>query len=106
MPPWSVRDALQFDGVYKEVRHAIKVQKQRGRDKFPVIPLSTDGTKLGALEKVFGTEPTYILVSGAPAVPRRPSIRSSSRWTRNSTWLRARSPGPIRLRNSFWNSPT
>ncbi len=55
--------ALQSKWVDKEVRYAIKVQKQRGREKFPVIPLSLDGTRLGALEKVFGTEPTYIPVS-------------------------------------------
>src|SRR6202034_1578281 len=59
-------DALQSKWVDKEVRHALKGQKKRGREKVPVIPLSLDGTKLGPLEKVFGTEPTYIPVSSAP----------------------------------------
>src|SRR5260370_18064011 len=42
-------DALQSKWVGKELRHALKVQKQRGRDKFPVIPLSLNGTRLGVL---------------------------------------------------------
>ena len=41
-------DALQSNWVGKELRHALDVQKQRGREKFPVIPLSLNGTKLGA----------------------------------------------------------
>ena len=57
--------ALQSRWVGKEIRHALKVQKKRGREKFPVIPLSLDGTKLGVLEELFGTEPTYIPVSSA-----------------------------------------
>jgi len=57
--------SLQSRWVDKEVRYAIKLQKKRGREKFPVIPLSLDGTKLGVLEEVFGTEPTYIPVRGA-----------------------------------------
>ena len=39
------------------------MQKQRGKDKFPVIPLSLNGTKLGVLEEFFGEEPLYIPVS-------------------------------------------
>ena len=57
-------DALQSKWVGKEIRYALEVQKQRGRDKFPVIPLSLDGTRLGVMEEFFGTEPTYIPVSG------------------------------------------
>src|ERR1041384_174286 len=49
--------------VGKELRHALTVRDQRGKDKFPVIPLSLDGTKLGVLEEFFGEEPTYIPVS-------------------------------------------
>ena len=56
-------DALQSKWVGKELRHALDVQKQRGKDKFPVIPLSLDGTKLGVLEEFFGEEPLYIPVS-------------------------------------------
>lgn len=49
--------------VGKELRHAIDVQKQRGKDKFPVISLSLNGTKLGVLEEFFDEEPVYIPVS-------------------------------------------
>ncbi len=56
-------DALQSKWVGKELRHALLVQEQRGKDKFPVIPLSLNGTKLGVLEEFFGEEPIYIPVS-------------------------------------------
>ena len=49
--------------VGKELRYALDVRKQRGKDKFPVIPLSLNGTKLGVLEAFFGEEPVYIPVS-------------------------------------------
>ena len=58
-------DALQSKWVGKELRHALDVQKERGKDKFPVIPLSLNGTKLGVLEEFFGEEPVYISVSSA-----------------------------------------
>jgi tetratricopeptide (TPR) repeat protein len=58
-------DSLQSKWVGKELRHALDVQKQRGQDAFPVIPLSLNGTKLGVLEELFGEEPVYIPVSGA-----------------------------------------
>jgi tetratricopeptide (TPR) repeat protein len=58
-------DALQSKWVGKELRHALDVQKQRGRDTFPVIPLSLNDTKLGVLEEFFGEEPVYIPVSSA-----------------------------------------
>ena len=58
-------DALQSKWVGKELRHALEVQKQRGKDQFPVIPLSLNGTKLGVLEEFFGEEPIYIPVSSA-----------------------------------------
>ena len=35
-------DALQSKWVGKELRHALDVRKQRGKDKFPVIPLSLE----------------------------------------------------------------
>src|SRR5262245_57832432 len=56
-------DALQSKWVGRELRRALDVQKQRGKDKFPVIPLSLNGTKLGVLEDFFGEEPVYIPVS-------------------------------------------
>ncbi len=57
-------DALQSKWVGKELSHALDVQRERGRDQFPVIPLSLNGTKLGVLEEFFGEEPLYIPVSG------------------------------------------
>ncbi|HXU31309.1 MAG TPA: tetratricopeptide repeat protein [Thermoanaerobaculia bacterium] len=56
-------DGLQSNWVGKELRHALKTRDARGKDKFPVIPLSLDGTKLGVLEEFFGEEPVYISVS-------------------------------------------
>jgi tetratricopeptide (TPR) repeat protein len=58
--------SLQSEWVGEELWHALQVQKERGRDKFPVVPLSLDGTKLGVLKKFFQEEPTYIPVSNAP----------------------------------------
>jgi tetratricopeptide (TPR) repeat protein len=58
-------DALQSKWVGKELRYALDVQKQRGKDQFPVIPLSLNGTKLGVMEEFFGEEPIYIPVSSA-----------------------------------------
>jgi tetratricopeptide (TPR) repeat protein len=57
-------DALQSRWVGKELRHALLVREQRGKDQFPVIPLSLNNTKLGVLEEFFGEEPVYIPVSG------------------------------------------
>jgi tetratricopeptide (TPR) repeat protein len=57
---------LQSKRVGKELRHALKVRKQReqrGDGHFPVIPLSLDGTRLGMLEAIFGEEPVYLPVS-------------------------------------------
>jgi len=56
-------DALQSKWVGKELKHALKLRGQRGKDKFPVIPLSLNGTKLGVLEEFFGEEPLYIPVT-------------------------------------------
>jgi hypothetical protein len=58
-------EALQSKWVGKELRHALKLREERGKDKFPVIPLSLNGTKLGVLEEFFGEEPLYIPVSSA-----------------------------------------
>ena len=56
-------DALQSKWVGKELRHALEVWKERGKDAYPVIPLSLNGTKLGVLEEFFGDESIYIPVS-------------------------------------------
>jgi hypothetical protein len=58
--------ALQSEWVGKELVHGLKVQAERGRDVFPVIPLSLNGTRLGVLQALFMEEPTYISVSSAP----------------------------------------
>jgi len=56
-------DALQSKWVGKELRYALKIQEQRGKDKFPVIPISLNETKLGILEEEFAEEPIYIAVN-------------------------------------------
>ncbi len=58
--------SLQSRWVGKELRHGLKLQAERGRAAFPVIPLSLNGTRLGVLEDFFDEEPTYISVSSAP----------------------------------------
>jgi hypothetical protein len=58
-------NSLQAKWVGKELRHALDIQKQRGRDNFRVFALSLDGTKLGVLESLFDEEPVYIPVSSA-----------------------------------------
>ena len=58
-------DALQSRWVGKELRHALAVQRQRGRDAYPVFVLSLDGTKLGVLEAIFEGEPLYIAAQSA-----------------------------------------
>ncbi len=54
---------LQSKWVGKELRHALNLQEQRGREAFPVFALALDGTRLGVLEELFGEEPVYIPVS-------------------------------------------
>lgn len=56
---------LQSKWVGKELRHALKLRDERGKDCYPVIPLSLDGTQLGVMEEFFEAEPIYIPVSSA-----------------------------------------
>ncbi|HEU4833719.1 MAG TPA: toll/interleukin-1 receptor domain-containing protein, partial [Pyrinomonadaceae bacterium] len=56
-------DSLQSEWVGDELQHALSIRDQRGKDKFPVIPLSLNGTKLGVLKGFFREEPVYISVS-------------------------------------------
>ncbi len=58
--------SLQSRWVGKELLHGLQVQKHRGRERFAVVPLSLDGTRLGVFEEFFEEEPTYIAVSSAP----------------------------------------
>ncbi|MFM8330662.1 MAG: tetratricopeptide repeat protein [Candidatus Methylumidiphilus sp.] len=57
--------ALQSRWVGKELRHALLEQERRGKEAFPVIALSLDGTKLGVLEGYFKDEPLYLPLSSA-----------------------------------------
>jgi tetratricopeptide (TPR) repeat protein len=56
-------DAMQSEWVGDELSYALEVQKKHGKEKYPVIPLSLNGTKLGVLKQIFGGEPAYIPVS-------------------------------------------
>jgi len=56
-------DSLQSKWVGMELVHALELRKQRGKHKFPVIPLSLNGTRLGVLEQFFGEEAVYLPVS-------------------------------------------
>jgi tetratricopeptide (TPR) repeat protein len=55
--------ALQSRWVGKELRHALKLREQRGKEQFPVFALALNGTRLGVLEEIFGEEPVYIPLS-------------------------------------------
>jgi len=55
--------SLQSRWVGKEVQYGIQIQGQRGRDQFPIIPLSLNGIRLGVLEGLFEEEPTYVPVN-------------------------------------------
>jgi tetratricopeptide (TPR) repeat protein len=55
--------ALESKWVGNELRHALKVQKKRGKKEYPVIPLLLNSTKLGVLEGCFKEEPAYIPVT-------------------------------------------
>ena len=59
-------DGLQSTWVGKELQYALELQKQRGKTKYPIIPLSLNGTKLGMMEVLFGEEPIYIPVTNDP----------------------------------------
>ncbi len=59
-------DSLQSIWVGRELKHALKIQAERGKEKYPVIPLALDNTKLGVLEGFFKEEPIYIPVSSGP----------------------------------------
>ena len=56
-------DGLQSTWVGRELRHALAVREKRGKDQFPIIPLSLNGTKLGVLEEFLGEQPLYVPVS-------------------------------------------
>ena len=101
-------DALQSKWVGKELRHALDVQKQRGKDKFPVIPLSLNGTKLGVLEEFFDEEPIYIPVSSDAGGIEAAMNAILVAWASGSrpTCPPRRSRRPSRWRNSSSNSPT
>jgi tetratricopeptide (TPR) repeat protein len=57
--------SLQSEWVGDELAYALELQNARGRNAFPVIPISLDGTKLGVLKRLFGEEPRHIPVNSA-----------------------------------------
>ncbi|MBK1648239.1 TIR domain-containing protein [Rhabdochromatium marinum] len=59
-------DAFQSDWVCAELTLALDVQQEKGADQYRVIPLTLDGTKLGAFSGYFGAAPAYIPLSSAP----------------------------------------
>lgn len=62
-------DALQSKWVGKELTYAIAQQTHRSKDRFRVIALALDDTRLGVLEQFFDEEPLYIPVrSGAGGI--------------------------------------
>lgn len=67
--------ALQSTWVGKELKHALVVQKQRGKGEYPLIPLSLNGTQLGVLEQIFGEEPIFqaSLLQQLAADPKLPN---------------------------------
>lgn len=58
-------DGLQSEWVGKELVRALELRKERGKEAYPVVPLSLNGTKLGVMGQLFGEEPKYIPVSSA-----------------------------------------
>jgi hypothetical protein len=58
-------DALQSRWVGKELQQALALQQVRGPAAYPIIALSLDGTRLGALKQLFGEEPAYIPIGSA-----------------------------------------
>lgn len=51
--------------VGKELRHALDVQKRRGKDKYRIIPLLLDDARLGVLEQLFDEEPVCVRLRSA-----------------------------------------
>ncbi len=61
-------DAFQSQWVGKELRYALEVQKARGKEAFPVIPLGLDDTPFGAFEFLFDEEPLGVPVSSTGGI--------------------------------------
>lgn len=99
---------LQSKWVGKELTAALDIQKQRGRDAFPVLPVSIDDTKLGVLEQFFDGEPKYIAVRSKPVVLRNRCQRFLLLSASISPFItHSLRPNPWidRLKNSFSTSP-
>ena len=59
-------DGLQSKWLGMELKYALDLQRQRGKDRFAVIPLTLDDTQLGVWAGNFDEQPTCIGVrSGA-----------------------------------------
>jgi TIR domain len=57
--------AFQSSWVGHELRHALAVKKQRGKDKYRIIPLLLDDAKLGVLTQFFDEEPVCVRLHSA-----------------------------------------
>lgn len=55
--------AHQSDWVGRELAHAVGLQKQRGAQAFPIIPVVLNGTRLGVFTQILGQEPVHIPVN-------------------------------------------
>lgn len=72
--------SLQSSWVGEEPDHAIKVQKQRGKDAYPVIPLSLDGTSSARWRSSSAASRSTSRSAALPEVLKPLAMRSSSRW--------------------------
>lgn len=69
-------DGLQSAWVGKELVRALELRKERGKDAFPVVPLSLNGTKLGVLEALFARSRSTSPSRAPPEGSRRRRTRS------------------------------
>jgi len=58
--------ALQSQWVGDELALGLTAQQTRGRERYPVIPLAVDRTRLGVLNRLFREPPAYIALADAP----------------------------------------
>lgn len=70
---------LQSSWVGRELRHALEVQKQRGERGYPVVPLSLDGTPLGAFEAASARDGWKVILSRCAPTTKPRSARQVAR---------------------------
>lgn len=100
--------SLQSSWVGKELRHALKVQNQRGKDAYRVVPLLLDATRPGALGDFFDEQPLYVPLRSTAGGVEAALHAILSRWAsgRRPTSWRRRSPRRNRSRSSCSTSTT